>query len=136
MYVVVVLGGGLLLGHTDSPQIGLSVLATAIVALGFEPVRLGSSAWRPARLRARPSRAVRRAERVLRVAHRARTTGRSELPLRMARLLAEGTGAAWAEVWLVVGDEPEPAAVWPPAAGGLRAAGSTRRQPGAAMRST
>ena len=39
VYVVVVLGGGLLVGHTDSPQLGLSVLATAIVALGFEPVR-------------------------------------------------------------------------------------------------
>src|SRR3954471_20213171 len=39
VYVVVVLGGGLLIGHTDSPQIGLSVLATAIVALGFEPLR-------------------------------------------------------------------------------------------------
>ncbi len=34
VYVVVVLGGGLLIGHTDSPHVGLSILATAIVALG------------------------------------------------------------------------------------------------------
>ena len=33
----------------------------------------------------------------------------------MARLLAEGTGARWAQVWVVVGDRPELAAVWPPA---------------------
>ena len=39
VYVVVVLGGGALLGQTDSPNVGLSVLATALVALGLEPVR-------------------------------------------------------------------------------------------------
>ena len=39
VYVVVVLGGGALLGSTDSPNVGLSVLATALVALGLEPVR-------------------------------------------------------------------------------------------------
>ena len=32
----------------------------------------------------------------------------------MARLLAEGTGAAWAQVWLWSADEPELAATWPP----------------------
>ncbi len=39
VYVLVVLGGGLLIGHTDSPQVGLSILATAVVAFGFERVR-------------------------------------------------------------------------------------------------
>jgi peptidoglycan/LPS O-acetylase OafA/YrhL len=39
VYVVVVLGGGALIGHTSSPHLGLSVLATAIVALAFEPVQ-------------------------------------------------------------------------------------------------
>src|SRR3712207_918299 len=34
----------------------------------------------------------------------------------MARVLAEGTGARAAEVWLVVGGRPEPAATWPPSA--------------------
>ena len=32
----------------------------------------------------------------------------------MARVLAEGTGAEWAQVWLVVGDRPTLAATWPP----------------------
>src|SRR3954447_17245001 len=113
VYVVVVLGGGLLVGHTDSPQIGLSVLATAVVALGFEPLR--------ARLRAAAQRWLqggRPAPYDVLSRFSESLTGESEaqgdLPLRMARLLAEGTGAAWTEVWLVVADEPVPAAVWPP----------------------
>ena len=39
VYVVVVLGGGALVGRTDLPDLALSILATAIVALGFEPVQ-------------------------------------------------------------------------------------------------
>ena len=37
-------------------------------------------------------------------------------PLRMARLLAEGTGAEWAQVWVAVDGRPVPAATWPPEA--------------------
>ena len=36
-----------------------------------------------------------------------------QLPERMARVLADGTGAAWAQVWLVVGGRLEVAATWP-----------------------
>ena len=32
----------------------------------------------------------------------------------MARVLAEGTGAEWAQVWLSVGDRLTLAATWPP----------------------
>ena len=39
-----------------------------------------------------------------------------ELPARMARVLAEGTGAEWSQVWVVVGDRPRLAATWPPEA--------------------
>jgi hypothetical protein len=35
VYVAVVLGGGALVGRTDSPDLILSIVATAIVALGF-----------------------------------------------------------------------------------------------------
>ena len=41
VYVVVVIGVGALLGRTGSPSLWLSVLATAIVAIAFEPVRRG-----------------------------------------------------------------------------------------------
>jgi signal transduction histidine kinase len=117
VYVVVVLGGGLLIGHTDSPHVGLSILATAIVALGLEPL----TSWleRVAKRwmhgdRATPYDVLSRFTESL--------TGEIErdhveLPLRMARLLAEGTGARWAEVWLTVDGEPELAAAWPQEAG-------------------
>jgi signal transduction histidine kinase len=39
-----------------------------------------------------------------------------ELPARMARVLAEGTGARAAEVWLFVHGRPTLAATWPPGA--------------------
>src|SRR4051812_2036860 len=39
VYVVVVLGGGALIGHTDSPSVPLSVLATTVVALLFARVQ-------------------------------------------------------------------------------------------------
>ncbi len=39
VYVVVVVGGGEAVGRTSSPLVSLSVLATALVALGFDPVQ-------------------------------------------------------------------------------------------------
>jgi signal transduction histidine kinase len=112
VYVVIVLGGGALIGHTDSPDVTLSVLATAVVALAFEPVQ--------SRLEGRASRAVHggqlspydvlsRFSETVTGSHPA-----EELPARMARVLADGTGAAWSQVWLVVGDQPTLAATWPP----------------------
>ena len=117
VYVVVVLGGGLLIGHTDSPHVGLSILATAIVALGLEPL----SSW----LEGVAKRWV-QGDRATPYDVLSRFTeslagevepDHVELPLRMARLLAEGTGARWAEVWLMVDGEPDLAAAWPQEAG-------------------
>ena len=39
VYVVTVLGGGMLIGNTSSPDTRLSILATLIVALGLGPVQ-------------------------------------------------------------------------------------------------
>ena len=111
-YVVVVLGGGALVGRTDSPDLTLSVLATAVVALGFEPVqrRLDQVARRlvdggtpsPYDVLSRFSETV--------------TGGYTteELPGRMSTVLGEGTGAEWAQVWLTVQDRLTLAATWPP----------------------
>ena len=44
-YVVVVVGVGALVGATSSPHLGLSVLATAVVALGFDPVQTRPWSW-------------------------------------------------------------------------------------------
>ena len=115
VYVVVVLGGGLLIGHTDSPHVGLSILATAIVALGLEPLRswLETTAKRWVQGdRATPYDVLSRFSESV-----SGGTDDADVPGRMARLLAEGTGARWAQVWLMVEDEPELAAAWPQEAG-------------------
>ena len=39
VYVLVVVGGGELVGQTGAPSLWLSVLATAMVAIAFEPVQ-------------------------------------------------------------------------------------------------
>jgi signal transduction histidine kinase len=111
-YVVIVLGGGALVGHTSSPQLGLSVLATAVVALGFDPVqtRLESVAARVVHGgQPSPYDVLRRFSETLAGSHAA-----EEVPARMARVLANGTGGEWAQVWIVVGDRPILAATWPP----------------------
>jgi len=112
--VVVVVGGAVLTGGTSEPTIGFSVLATAVVALAFDPVQ--------SRLEELASKVVHGGRAspydVLRSFAGTATGGHAaeELPPRMARVLAEGTGAEWAQVWLVVDDRPALAATWPPAA--------------------
>jgi signal transduction histidine kinase len=119
VYVIVVLGGGAVIGRTDSPSPLLAVLATAAVALLFVPVtaalervatRMGqAAAATPYEVLSRFSETV--------------TGGypTEHLPARMAMLLAQGTGAAWAQVWLVVSGRVTLAATWPPNADDDRA---------------
>jgi signal transduction histidine kinase len=111
VYVVVVLGGGALIGRTDSPSVALSVVATTVVALMFARVqaamegatiRWGLGAPPPYDVLSQFSDSVTSAY----------ATG--ELPARMAMLLAQGTGATWAQVWLGVPDRLTLAATWPP----------------------
>ena len=115
VYIVVVLGGGALIGRTRSPHAGLSILATAIVAIGFEPMRarLTTAVTRWARAgRLSPYDVLSRFTESLTVEQEGAEP--PDVPLVMARLLAEGTGARWAQVWVVVGDRPVLAAAWPP----------------------
>jgi signal transduction histidine kinase len=114
VYIVVVLAGGVLIGHTSSPQVGLSVLATAVVALAFEPMqsRLGAFATKAVHAgRLSPYDVLTRFSKAL-----TGTFPAEELPGRMAKVLADGTGAEWAQVWLVVEGRLELAATWPPGA--------------------
>ena len=110
VYVVVVLGGGALIGQTDSPSVPLSVLATTVVALLFARVqaaferatiRWGRGAATPYDVLSHFSDAVTSAY------------ATDELPARMAMLLAQGTGARWAQVWLTVSGHLTLAATWP-----------------------
>jgi signal transduction histidine kinase len=111
VYVGIAVGIGALIGGGGKPNLGLSILATAIVAVGFQPVR----------------------ERVQRVANRlvygkratpyevlsqfservAESYAVEDVMPRMARVLAEGTGAQRADIWLRSGTLWREAAVWP-----------------------
>lgn len=111
-YVAVVIGLGRLLGDDGAPDLWLSVLATALVALAFEPVRSGVRGWVARRLgsgRIPPDQVL--------AGYLTSVTGRypaAELPTRMAKVLFEGTRTARAEVWLAVNGTLECAAHWPP----------------------
>ena len=111
VYVGIAVGIGALVGSGGKPNLALSILATAIVAIGFQPVR----------------------ERVQKVANRlvygqratpyevlsefsgrvAETYAADEVLPRMARVLQEGTGAESATVWLRGNAELRPAATYP-----------------------
>ncbi|MBV8527875.1 MAG: sensor histidine kinase [Candidatus Dormibacteraeota bacterium] len=115
VYVGIAVGIGELVGSGGKPNLGLSILATAIVAIGFQPAR----------------------ERLQRVANRL-VYGRRATPYqvlsefssqvagsyaaddvlpRMARVLEEGTGAERASVWLRSGATLHVAATWPATVG-------------------
>jgi len=106
VYVVVVLGGGALVGRTDSPSPALSVLATTVVALAFAPVqrRLERSSLRVAT----PYDVMTRF-----AVEAGDTDGDEDMPGRMSRLLAQGTGAQWAQVWLQRSEGLALAGRWP-----------------------
>jgi signal transduction histidine kinase len=114
VYVAVVAGLGQLLGATGGSNLGLSILATALVAVCFQPVR-----ERVQRLadrlvyghRATPYEVVSRF-----AAAMATTYAAGDLLQGMARTLAEGTGATSGGVWLRVGERLHHAACWPPTA--------------------
>ncbi|MDQ6714032.1 MAG: histidine kinase, partial [Candidatus Dormibacteraeota bacterium] len=128
VYVAIVVGIGHLVGTGGRPNLGLSILATALVAVAFEPVR----------------------ERVQQVANRlvygkratpyealsefsdriASTYSDEEVLPRLAQTIAESTGAAHAVIWANEGTENTALASWP------QPNGSSPTMPAAAGRST
>jgi signal transduction histidine kinase len=111
-YALVVFGVGAAVGSSaGKPNVGLSVAATALVAVAFQPLR----AW-----------ARRLANRVV---YGTRATPHDVLTVlgerisdayslddvlpRVAMLVTEATAASAAEIWLRVGDEMRPTAAWP-----------------------
>lgn len=107
VYVLVVLGGGALIGRTDSPSPVLSVLATTVVALGFAPVQRALE-------RAVARHIATPYDVFTRFAENAGDgEGSQDLPAHMSRLLAQGTGAQWAQVWLQLPDRLTVVGRWP-----------------------
>jgi signal transduction histidine kinase len=127
VYAVVVLGGGALVGRTASPSLVLSVLATAVVALAFDPVQTRLEQFVNGAVlgdQLPPYEVLRRFTGAV-----AGNAPSEELPDRMARLLADGTCAQSAEVWVAVADRAVLAATWPPRSGEVGAEqGGTRRR--------
>lgn len=109
VYVVFVIIVGLLVGRSEAPSTLLSVAATAIVAVGFEPARR-SLRTAANRLSGRPHPLPYDV-----LAHFAPESAASaeETPMRMARVLAAGVGARRVQVWLVAGGRVRLAAIHP-----------------------
>jgi signal transduction histidine kinase len=111
VYVGLVVGIGSIVGRGTGANLILSLVATAIVALAFQPAR--------ARLQRAANRLVygKQAtpyEVLSEFSHRvAETYASEELLPRMARVLGEGTGAERAAVWLKIEDELRRVAEWP-----------------------
>ncbi len=110
-YVAIVVGAGSLVGSGDEPNLALSVVATAVVAVAFQPVRR--------QLQRVANRLVfgRRATPYDVLSGFATRVGAAEPSaetlVHLAELIAKGTGADPARVWLRVGSELRPAATWP-----------------------
>jgi len=111
VYVGIVVGVGSLIGSGGQPNLVLSIIATAIVAVAFQPVRerLQKVANRVVYgKRATPYEVLSQfSERV------AESYAAEDVLPRMARVLAEGTGAARADVWIRSGSMLRQAASWP-----------------------
>ncbi|MDP8931339.1 MAG: histidine kinase [Actinomycetota bacterium] len=111
IYVGIVVGLGSLVGAGGEPNLALSIVATAVVAVAFQPVR-----ERLTRLanrlvygrRATPYQVLSQFSAGL-----GQTVATEETLTQMARLLAEGTGAVRTQVWLNLDGRMHSAASWP-----------------------
>jgi signal transduction histidine kinase len=117
VYVAIVAGIGSLGsssagGSGSRPNLALSILATAVVAVAFQPVR--------ERMQHLANRLVygKRATPYEALSALAGQVGATyaveDLLPRLARILADGTGAERADVWLKAGHELRVEASWPP----------------------
>jgi signal transduction histidine kinase len=112
VYVLVVINVGALVG--GSRRLWLSLLTTAVIALAFQPLR--DRAQRLANLlvygkRATPYEALSQFSE-----HLSETFSHEDVLDRMARILAQGTGAQRSEVWVRAGQRLVLASSSPPAA--------------------
>ncbi len=111
VYVGIVVGVGALINAGGRPNLALSILATAVVAVAFQPVRTRVQVLANRLVygyRATPYEAL------TEFSHRVAGAYANEdvLP-RLARVLADGTGATVTSVWIEWAGEPVAAATWP-----------------------
>src|SRR6266480_1485936 len=111
VYVGIVVGIGTLIGAGREPNLALSIAATAVVAVAFQPVR----EWieRVANRLVYGQRAT-PYEVLAQFSHRvAGAYANEEVLSRLARVLGEGTAAAAASVWIRSDGQLVPSATWP-----------------------
>jgi signal transduction histidine kinase len=109
VYVAIVVGIGALVGSRANTS--LTILAAVLIAVAFQPVRERARHLANRLVygkRATPYEVLSEFSERMTSAY-----ATQDLPARMARILAEGTGAAKAVVWVAVGAELRPAAIWP-----------------------
>jgi class 3 adenylate cyclase len=110
LYLAIVVGIGTLVGSQGRPNLFLSIVATGVVAVAFQPARDRSR--RLANRLVYGSRAT--PYEVLSGFSRAMAgASTDDSLLRVARLVVEATGAARATVWLRLGELLRPQARWP-----------------------
>ena len=111
VYVGIVVGIGNLLGSAGQPNLTLSILATAVVAVAFQPVRDRVQRFANRLVygkRATPYEVLSQFSERVGGIH----SSEDVLP-RMASVLGEATGASRADVWIRLEGEIVPAASWP-----------------------
>jgi signal transduction histidine kinase len=108
---VVVVGAGYVLGAPSAHGL-LFVLATTVIAVAYRPVQVQLERFGRRLLRRTPS-----PYEVLRRFAQTVDGEQEDVLVRVARLVAQATGAPWAQVWLRVADELRLAASWPTGAG-------------------
>lgn len=109
VYAGLVVGAGQLVGGGEG--LILPIVATAVVAVAFEPVRRRTQAWANRLVygrRATPYEVLSNMTERLAGAHE-----RNAVLGGMARLLEEGTGAGRVTVWLGLKGDMAPVAAWP-----------------------
>jgi signal transduction histidine kinase len=115
VYVAIVVGIGALVGSRANTS--LTIVAAVLIAVAFQPVRERARHLANRLVygeRATPYEVLSEFSERMTSAY-----ATEDLPVRMARILSEGTGASRAIVWVAVGRELQPAAVWPSVEEGL-----------------
>jgi len=110
VYLAIVVGIGTLVGSRGKPNLFLTIVATAVIAVAFQPARDRSRRLANRLVygkRATPYEVLSGFSRSM-----AKASTDDSL-LRMARLVVEATGAVQATVWLRLGEVLQPQASWP-----------------------
>lgn len=112
VYALIVVGLGSLLGQGDEPNLALSIAATALIALLFEPVH--ARLQRFANRLVYGSRATPYAVLSTLTSRLAASEASASALDQLAEAVANGIGAVSSSVWIRVGDRLRLEAVWPP----------------------